>query len=162
MTAPTRTPERQRARVYAWAPPARRRPPVMRVLPNLLLGPYALSVFLITLLPASQAGKVTGVVDALASWIDARVPQLQSYALLEFLANVALFVPLGVLLRWGWPRVPWWMITLVGLAMTVTIESVQTMLPSRFPAISDVIANTAGTAVGGLLVTIQAKVFRRR
>ena len=141
---------------------ARRRRPVLRVVPNLLLAPYALSVFLITLLPASQAGRVTGIVDLLALWIDARVPHVESYALLEFLANVALFVPLGVLLRWGWPRMPWWFTTLIGLAMTLTIESVQTLLPSRFPTISDVIANTAGTALGALFVATLSVMFRRR
>ena len=141
---------------------ARRRRPVLRVLPNLLLAPYALSIFLITLLPASQAGRVTGIVDLLARWIDARVPYVESYALLEFLANVALVVPLGVLLRWGWPRMPWWITTLIGLAMTLTIESVQTLLPSRFPTISDVIANTAGTALGALFVATLSVMFRRR
>lgn len=57
----------------------RRRPPVLRVLPNLLLAPYALSVFLITLLPASQASRVTGLVDRLAFWINARVPHVELF-----------------------------------------------------------------------------------
>lgn len=77
----------------------RRRRPVLRVLPNLLLVPYALGVLIITLLPASQAGRVTGIADLLARLVDIQVPQVESYALLEFLANVALFVPLGLLLR---------------------------------------------------------------
>jgi glycopeptide antibiotics resistance protein len=140
----------------------RRRPPVLRVFPNLLLAPYALSVFLITLLPASQASRVTGLVDRLAYWINARVPHVEAYPLLEFLANVALFVPLGILLRWGWPRMPWWLITVFGLAMTLTIESVQTLLPSRIPAISDVVANTGGTALGALFVATLSVMFRRR
>lgn len=162
MSARIPTAEPHARQAYAWAQPMRGRSPVMRLLPNLLLAPYAFSVFLITLLPASQAGKVTGLVDLLARWINDRAPQVQAYPLLEFLANIALFVPIGILLRWGWPRVPWWIVTAFGLAMTVTIESVQTMLPSRVPAVSDVVANTAGTTLGAVFVAALTAIFSRR
>jgi len=141
---------------------SRRRPPLFRLLPNALLLPYAIGLFLITWLPASQAGKVTGIVAYIARKIDPRVPFSVGYPILEFLANVALFVPLGLLLAWGWPRVRAWVIVLIGFVTTVTIECVQWGIPSRFPAISDIVSNTLGTAIGVglvvLVVTVSARI----
>jgi VanZ family protein len=149
--------------IYAWAPPVPRRRPPFRLLPNVLLLPYAVALFLITWLPASQAGKVTGIVGYIAHVLDPRIPFSIGYPVLEFLANVALFVPLGLLLSAGWPRLPGWVVILIGFATTVTIECVQWGIPSRFPAISDIVSNTLGTMIGvGLTAVVVAVSARGR
>ncbi|MDQ0613779.1 glycopeptide antibiotics resistance protein [Microbacterium sp. W4I4] len=148
--------------VYMWAPPAPRRRPHFRLLPNVLLLPYAIALFLITWLPASQAGKVTGIVAYIAHYLDPRIPFSVGYPVLEFLANIALFVPLGLLLSAGWPRVPGWVVILIGFATTVTIECVQWGIPSRFPAISDIVSNTLGTIIGVALVALVTAFAPRR
>lgn len=158
---PVAEPARPPAPEYLWAPRPALRRPVARLLPNLLLLPYAICLFLITWLPASQAGKVTGIVHYVARLLDPRVPYTLGYPVLEFLANVALFVPLGILLSCGWPRLPWWAITLVGFVTTVTIECVQWGIPSRFPAISDIVSNTLGTMIGAGLVVLVAAAMPR-
>jgi len=147
------TPEPVEGPVYVWLPHRPRRP-LFRLIPNILLVPYAVCLFLITWLPASQAGKVTGIVNFIAHLLDPRVPYSIGYPALEFLANVALFVPLGLLLSVGWPRMPWWVVSLIGFATTVTIECVQWGIPSRFPAISDIVSNTLGTIIGALCVLV--------
>ena len=135
------------------------------VIARLLLIPYAITLLLITWLPAEEAGRVTGIVAVLAhlltSW---GVPFVAAYTVLEFLANVALFAPLGVLLILAWRRIPPWTAVVVGCAASVVIELVQLAIPSRYSTLSDVIANTLGTAVGVLFahVTIALADCRRR
>lgn len=85
----------------------------------------------------------------------------QGYHLVEASANVILFVPLGALLllwrtSWGWPRA-----TLLALAVTVCIEGLQDALrPERIASLGDVLANTLGGAIGGLLV-VAGRALRR-
>lgn len=79
----------------------------------------------------------------------------QAYDVVESAANVVLFVPLGVLTLLWRPR--WNLLHAVGLALltTVTIETLQQVLrPERFASLDDVVANTLGGAIGGLLVVV--------
>lgn len=114
-----------------------------------LLPPYLVVVGLIVFLPAPEAGRITGIVgwaaDVLASFGAPREP---SAIVLEFLANIALFVPFGVLVALAFPTVRWWKVILAGALTSIGIEAVQLALPTRFPTVSDVVANTIGTAVG--------------
>ncbi|OZB81972.1 MAG: hypothetical protein B7X41_05150 [Microbacterium sp. 14-71-5] len=116
---------------------------------RIVLVPYAIAVLLLTWLPADEAGKVTGVVAVLARLVATwGVPGDAAYTVFEFTANIALFVPLGALLAVGWRRMPAWAIVAVGCAASTVIELVQLAIPSRYSTLSDVIANTLGTAVG--------------
>ena len=119
---------------------------------RVLLVPYGIAVALIVWLPAAAASRVTG----LAFWFGrvfseyTGVSMSTSYALFEFAANIALFVPFGLLVAAAWPRTNAWWIILLGFSASAAIELVQTMLPSRYPTVSDVIANTLGAVVGCL------------
>ncbi|WDH79460.1 VanZ family protein [Microbacterium esteraromaticum] len=127
---------------------------------RLMIVPYAIALMLIVWLPATAASKVTGIVYRLAQFVSARadVSMATTYTLFEFVANIALFVPLGLLLVAAWPRNNAWVVLLVGYAASATIELVQTVLPSRYPTLSDLVANTLGTAIGCLI----ARLFVRR
>jgi glycopeptide antibiotics resistance protein len=69
----------------------------------------------------------------------------------EFLANIAMFLPLGALgavltRRWDWRL---WL--LVGLSASSLIELVQLLvLSERSAAFSDIVANTVGAVVGAV------------
>ncbi|WP_309064568.1 VanZ family protein [Microbacterium sp.] len=125
-------------------------------LPRFMLVPYAVVLLLLTWLPGEQASVATGIVNRIARFLAARdiVPYSLGYPMLEFLANIALFVPLGLLLAAGWPRLPWWSIAATGLATTVTIEAVQILIPSRYPSFSDLVANTLGGIIGWTVVAV--------
>jgi hypothetical protein len=72
------------------------------------------------------------------------------FALADAILNVFLFLPLGFVLGLRTRRPPWraWIgLTLLAAAIEVT----QVFLPGRFPTLSDVIANSAGAAIGVLL-----------
>lgn len=135
--------------------PDRRTPP-FAIIARVLLVPYAVGVALIVWLPASTASRVTGIAFRIARYVSEHygVALSTSYAVFEFLANIALFVPLGLLLVAAWPRSNAWLIVLIGYSASATIELVQTMLPSRYPTLSDVIANTLGTAIGCIAVRL--------
>lgn len=132
----------------------------LTVLARVLLVPYTVALALIVWLPATAASKVTGVVFRIARFVSAHtdIYLTTSYAVFEFLANIALFVPLGLLLLAAFPRANAWVVLLIGYSASATIELVQTLLPSRYPTLSDVIANALGAAIGCLV----ARVFVRR
>jgi glycopeptide antibiotics resistance protein len=119
------------------------------------LAPYLVALALIVWLPADQAGRVTGVVaDAARLLVPLGVPFDVGYTVLEILANIALFVPFGALLLWSWPRLRPWHVLVLGLGTSVVIELVQFAIPSRFPTLSDVVANGTGALVGAVLARL--------
>ena len=120
---------------------------------RIVLVPYLVILALVVFLPARQAGRVTGIVGWIAEALATiGVPREPAAIVLEFLANVALFTPLGALLVLAFPGVRWWAVLLTGFLLSVGIELVQLTIPSRVSAVSDVVANTAGTALGLLFV----------
>ena len=64
--------------------------------------------------------------------------------------NVLLFLPLS-LLGWfvtGRRSVPFWLV--VGLVVSAVIELAQLAIPGRVSTVQDVVANTAGAAIGAV------------
>ncbi|PRA81980.1 VanZ family protein [Microbacterium sp. MYb66] len=127
------------------------------------LAAYLFFVGFTVWLPANVSAKVTGLVGIVAGWVaDAGIASYSSSAVaLEFLANVALFVPIGFLLPLAWPRLKLWQAVLIGGVMSAVIESVQGLMPSRIPAVSDLIANTGGTLVGALVALMLLSLLPR-
>ena len=125
---------------------------------------YLLFIGFTVWLPANVSAKVTGLVGVMARWVsDAGIaPYYQSAVVFEFLANVALFVPVGFLLPFAWSRLRLWQVVLIGALMSGLIESVQGLMPSRFPTISDVIANSLGTLVGGVVAVLLVLILPSR
>ena len=70
-------------------------------------------------------------------------------ALADFLLNIVLFVPLGLVQAWRGHKL--WRATLTGAAFSLLIEISQTWIPGRFPSFDDLIANTLGALLGALL-----------
>jgi VanZ family protein len=90
-------------------------------------------------------------------WVD--------YTRLEFLANIALFVPVGAFLvlllgaRW------WWVALGACVAMTGFIETAQQAIPGRVPDDRDLVANSLGAMVGvvtALVLTAPAEIRHAR
>ena len=79
----------------------------------------------------------------------------------EFVANILLFVPLGLLLRLAFPRVTWVGAALLGGGITVAIEVLQVWTP-RVSDPRDVLANSAGAILGAIGASVVAAVVGRR
>lgn len=83
-------------------------------------------------------------INAVLGRFDASLTTMQ----IEDLANVALFVPLGLAVAAVLPRRAWWFALPICIAATVAIELTQSVIPGRVPDLSDVVLNAAGAAIG--------------
>jgi glycopeptide antibiotics resistance protein len=76
----------------------------------------------------------------------------------NFIANLVLYLPLGVGLAWRFGlRLQW--VVVLGLLVTVIAETTQAFTPERQSDINDVLLNTLGTALGGVAGTWAARTF---
>jgi glycopeptide antibiotics resistance protein len=86
-----------------------------------------------------------------------------SLAVAEIAGNVALFVPLGIAIRWRFPWLGVLAIGLATLALSAAIEGLQALTGGgRWPDTTDVITNTVGGLIGAVLGGIGAVAERRR
>jgi VanZ family protein len=84
---------------------------------------------------------------------------------IEFLANVGLFVPLGVFLLLLVGSRLWLVALAAGIVLTSMIENVQRSIPGRVSDPRDVAANSIGMFIGiglALVLTLPASLRRRR
>jgi glycopeptide antibiotics resistance protein len=141
-------------------------PSTLRRVARWLAAVYLVALALITLSPAPMDDGTTNTITTVLAWLHAHgVPAWANYALLEFTANIALFLPVGLLgvVLVGVDR--WWLTVLAGFLLSSAIELSQLLfLPSRFPTLFDVLANTTGAVLGTLLamLAVDAAASRRR
>lgn len=121
-----------------------------------LLG-YLLGAAIILVLPVVYSG----VVIRIWSWLrDGLGLTGFGAGWVEFVANVALFLPLGLLLTLCVRR-PW--VGFVGaVALSAAAEFVQLMIPGRVASLRDVVANALGAAVGALIAWLIIAIARSR
>jgi len=90
--------------------------------------------------------------------------QILAVLVMPIVANVLMFVPWGFLMFIALytadrPTVQTYVLTiLLGLSFTLVIEGWQYFLPSRVADINDVIWNTVGTTLGGILGHLRQRV----
>lgn len=87
------------------------------------------------------------------------------YTRLEFLANIGLFVPIGMFLLLFFGAGGWWLAGLGSFATTALIETLQRQIPGRVPDERDLLANTIGGLIGvavALVLTLPATLRRLR
>lgn len=116
-----------------------------------LLAAFALALALIVLLP-SEGHRALGLAEALARAAERLgIPYAPAFAVIEFGANIALFVPLGLLLPLALGsigRSTLFATIAVGAVTSMCIEFAQLAIPGRVSTPADVLANTLGTAIG--------------
>lgn len=121
--------------------------------PLLSLGTFAYLGFVawMTLTPQSAAG--TSLLSRISERALREVAAFEptaglSAADIEFGANVAMFVPVGMFFLLLLGRRQWWLAVLAGLVLTVGIEVAQQEIPGRVSDPRDVVSNGAGTVIG--------------
>ena len=95
-----------------------------------------------------------GPIKRFVAWVLSNTQQNKSlqwldYNTLEGLANVTLYIPLGLGLALILRRLKWWADLSIGIATTVAVELTQKyLLPHRFSTFQDVLNNSLGVAIG--------------
>lgn len=80
--------------------------------------------------------------------------------MVDNLFNVAVFIPIGILLSVILKRAKWWQVTLIGLFLSVTIEALQFFLKRGFSEFDDVMHNTLGCLLGCGLYALISKLSK--
>ncbi|MEN2738976.1 VanZ family protein [Microbacterium sp. X-17] len=129
----------------------------------ILISAYLLVVAWITLDPfPADPHRNTLLEGLLATFASTTLLAWIDFEVVEFTANVLLFVPVGVLFAMRLGRGRWWLAFALGVAMTLTIEFVQLFLPARVSDARDLLANTVGTLIGIGIVAVFAGGRRSR
>lgn len=133
----------------------------MRLLLRIVFAVYLVVMGFVVWSPQPTGG--VGILQVVARWVASMLgtPPGPTFDVLEVAANVAMFVPFGVLAltAYRWMRV--WSATLAGLVTSGIIEGVQLFLPTRYATVSDLVANTAGALLGALLVAASRRARTR-
>ncbi|MBH0055255.1 MULTISPECIES: VanZ family protein [unclassified Salinibacterium] len=80
---------------------------------------------------------------------------------LEFVANIALFVPLGLFFVLLVGKRRWWLALALAVVLTSGIEWVQQFIPSRVSDVRDIVSNSLGATIG-VVVTLSVAAARER
>jgi VanZ family protein len=133
---------------------------------SLLTGGYLAFVAWVTLTPQAYASAHIGIIYRVLDALHRRGHLLSIDDVeLEFLANIALFVPVGMFLLLLVGTRFWWAALIASFALTAFIEAAQRSIPGRVPDEQDLIANGLGAVIGALvalLLTLPAEWRRRR
>ncbi|CAD5999837.1 VanZ family protein [Agreia sp. COWG] len=140
-----------------------RRHPVLSVLTVLYLG----CVGYITLGPEPYDARSSGVLWRFLDFF-ARHDETDwiTFDRVEFVANIVMFVPLGLFFVLLVSRSRWWLAVLLCVATSVAIELWQgAFLPTRVADLGDIVANSSGGILGvclGLIVMSLSLAMRGR
>jgi glycopeptide antibiotics resistance protein len=128
---------------------------------------YLLALAIVTLTPSTSGERVFSLLGRLVAGLQSyERAEWISYSGAEFVANILVFVPLGVLLVLLFGRRHWFAVVVAGLLASCWIELAQSIwLGDRAGDPRDIASNTIGTVVGvvcALLVTRSAANRHRR
>ena len=111
-----------------------------------------------TLRAAPYGSDIASGLNRLLAWFAERPSTAWiTFDRVEFGANVAMFVPLGVIaVLWFGVR-GWWAAPLMGALASAAIETLQALLlDARVADVRDIIANTLGSVIGMCLMLLLA------
>jgi len=72
--------------------------------------------------------------------------------LAENIMNVLVFIPIGILIGWGFPKLPLWKAISLGCLISISIETLQFIFKRGFCEVDDVMHNTLGCLIGSGIV----------
>lgn len=125
--------------------------------------PFLAGLALLTLTPSRVEDALPNQLDLVLAVSHRLGWTSLDFTRLEILANVLVFVPVGILAFLLLPRRVWMLSLLVGPVLSVSIEAAQRVaLPHRAATVSDVIANSAGATAGVALAVLCTLVFAVR
>lgn len=123
---------------------------------------YLLAVALILFWPSPVDKPVIKNLHETLSWAHSYgLPKFIDYPQIEFTANIALFVPMGLIIATLFKS--FWAGTAGGALISCLVELSQGLfLPNRFASGLDVLANTTGAAIGAAVYLLFIRRVIRR
>lgn len=125
--------------------------------------PFFAGLAILTLTPERVERSMPNLLDVVlgaahrAGWVSL------DFTRLEIIANVLVFVPVGVLVFLLLPRIIWPLALLIGPAISVAIEGAQRIaLPHRAATVSDIVANSLGATAGVVVALVCTLLFAPR
>ncbi|MDJ0347984.1 VanZ family protein [Cryobacterium sp. PH29-G1] len=114
---------------------------------------YLVALSLIAFWPTPVDRGAHESISSVVFWLHEHgVPAWLGYNTIEFGANIALFIPVGLLIVVLAGSHRWWFGPLIGTLVSCAIELGQLVfLPERFATVNDVVANGLGASLGTLL-----------
>jgi len=125
--------------------------------------PFLAGLALLTLTPSRIEESMPNLLDLVLSAAHRLGWAALDFTRLEVLANVLVFVPVGILGFLLLPRRVWLLSLLVGPLLSLSIEAAQRIaLPHRAATVTDVIANSSGATAGVAFAVLCTLVFAVR
>jgi len=125
---------------------------------------YGVAVLTVGLWPTHVDQDIPVLTFWPGTWlVDHGMSPATAYRLIESAANAMFFVPLGAIAVLLLGRSRWVLAVAAGLVASAAIEAAQAIaLPGRTAALSDVVANTVGAALGvGLVLALGRAITAR-
>lgn len=124
---------------------------------RILLAVFAVLLVLVVLTP-SQGNGALDLTQLLAQWVSSwGFPYGSTFYAVEFMANMVLFVPVGVLVPLACGSVRPGVLVLavaLGFAVSLGIEFAQMAIPGRVSDPRDLLSNTLGSVTGVAILLI--------
>ncbi|GGM57206.1 hypothetical protein GCM10010489_30990 [Microbacterium saperdae] len=125
--------------------------------------PFFAGLAILTLTPARVEKSMPNYLDLVLGAAHRMGWSSLDFTRLEIIANVLVFVPVGILAFLFMPRTIWPLALLVGPAISAAIEIAQRVaLPHRAATLSDLVANSAGATAGVALALACTLLFAPR
>ena len=125
--------------------------------------PFFAGLAILTLTPARVERSMPNLLDLVLGAAHRMGWAALDFTRLEIIANVLVFVPVGVLAFLFMPRMIWPLALLIGPAISVAIEVAQRVaLPHRAATFSDIVANSVGATAGVVLALACTLLFAPR
>lgn len=111
---------------------------------------YIACILVVAFWPTPVDKPIHGTLTAILDYLHHRgVPAWLSYSFVEALANVVLFVPLGLIFAVTFRAQAWWKLAGLASLASITVELGQLLfLTARFASFLDVVTNTSGAVIG--------------
>lgn len=125
---------------------------------------YGIVLAFIVFWPSPVDRPVAGLLQRVIQELHERgVPSFVDYDFIEFSANIALFLPVGLFFGLAAPMRLWALAFLLGPALSAAVEFAQRMvLSERYATVADVVANSIGATIGVMCaLAVRAAVAQR-
>jgi VanZ family protein len=117
--------------------------------------PFFIALAVLTLTPSRVEESLPNLLDLVLGTAHRLGWDSLDFTRLEIIANVLVFVPVGIFAFVLLPRRIWVLSLLVGPLLSIAIETAQRVaLPHRAATVTDVLANSAGSLLGVALAVL--------